>query len=87
MQLEAIFKATFPPSRLGLKAKCRFTMLFGVRGSMLLCEVPSVTYSGSTMLIALSPPNNIPAVTHGSRHHIKFSADVAALYACKPWDQ
>lgn len=84
MQLEAIFIATFPTSRLGLKAKCRFTMLFGVRGSMLLCVVPSVTYSRSTTLISLRVPSNMPSgVTHGPWHHAEFRADAAAFHACE----
>lgn len=37
--------ATPAPSRLGLKAGCRFTMLFGVWGSMLLCVAPSAVCS------------------------------------------
>jgi len=44
-QFEPTPTATPAPSRLGLKAVCRFTMLFGVWGSMLLCVAPSAICS------------------------------------------
>ncbi len=54
-QFEPTSTATPAPSRLGLKAVCRFTMLFGVWGSMLLCVAPLAICSSIKALKSCEP--------------------------------
>ena len=54
-QFEPNFAAPAAPSRLGLKAVCCFTMLFGVWGSMLLCVAPPAICSSIKALKGYKP--------------------------------
>ena len=54
-QFEPTPTDTPAPSRLGLKAVCCFTMLFGVWGSMLLCVAPLAICSSIKALKSCEP--------------------------------